>query len=159
MVSFVRPLALAAGLALAGAAPALAQHHGQHAPDSAHARHGAGAPAPAAHGAHSSGWRELDAYHAVMMGSWHPARASNDLGPARTNAFALARSAEQWAASTPPERCAGPETEEAVARVAADSKAFAALVERKASDDDVKAALAALHDSFETVMHACAAEH
>ena len=137
--SFSRPLALILGALLLGAAPAVAQSHGEHA-----GMH------------HSSGWKELDDFHLLMMQTWHPAKQQNDLAPVRAKAADMARAAEAWAASTPPEKCAGEEPKQAVARIAADSKALAELVEREGSDAEVKAALAALHDTFETVEHGCA---
>ena len=151
-------------LALA-ATPALAQdsaHAHPRAKDSAHST-GHGQHAPSAPGEammhHSSGWAELDEYHMLMMATWHPAKKKNDLAPIRAQAADLAAAAAKWEQSSAPASCAGDETKQAVAKVAADSRKLAALVEADGADADVKTALAELHDGFEAVMHACAGAH
>jgi hypothetical protein len=166
-----------------GASPALAQdstpahppakdsaHAHPAAKDSAHAHpaakdsaHAAGQHAPSAAGEammhHSSGWAELDEYHMLMMATWHPAKKKNDLAPIRAQAADLAAAAAKWEQSAAPAGCAGDETKQAVAKVAADSRTLAAMVERNDADAEVKTALAELHDGFEAVMHACAGAH
>lgn len=162
-------LAFRRGVALGIAVCALAAGSA-HAQDSAHGHaqgheHASGHAAPdssapaAAHAMHSSGWAELDDFHMVMMATWHPAKQKNDLAPIRARAAEMAAAADRWAESAAPGKCASPETEKAVAKVAAGSRALAGLVERNATDEEVKAALAALHDEFEGVEHGCADAH
>jgi hypothetical protein len=48
----------------------------------------------------------------------------------------------------------------AVKKLEADSKALDKLVKAKGSDDDIKKALAALHDTFHTIVEKCSpADH
>lgn len=151
----LRRLVLAFGLTLL-ATPAFAQGHGQHAP--APATRGEAASHAGGHGMeHASGWKELDEFHALMMATWHPAKQSDDLAPARAKAADMATAAGAWLASAPPEHCDTYATGRAVSGIEADARALAALVARAGSDAEVKAALAALHDRFEQVMHGCAA--
>jgi hypothetical protein len=119
------------------------------------------APAPKAEqagtgeGHHMSGWKEMDAFHMVMMETWHPAKATGDLKPIRAKAGTMAEKAQAWAAATVPAACDKPETREALKLIAADSRALADLVARQGSDAEVKSALAALHDRFEPIEHGC----
>lgn len=154
-------------------AKAAAAHegHGKAAPAkaaAAHEAHGKATPAKAAagghegHGAsatgsmeHSSGWKELDAYHMVMMQVWHPAKEKGDMAPIRAKAGALAASADVVAAAAIPGACDTPANRGDVAKVQAESRALAALVASNASDTAVLAALRALHDRFETVNRGC----
>ena len=43
------------------------------------------------HGAATAdGWKELDAYHLLIMATWHPAKDKNDLAPIRAKAISIA---------------------------------------------------------------------
>lgn len=161
------PLALAA-IALLAATPAAAQHagHGAHpapattdtakAAHDAHAAHGAhGAATSSGMREHMSGWKELDAYHMVMMQAWLPAKDGGNLAPARAQAAALAHHADQWAASSVPAACDSPAARAGVKKVQAGSQAFAKLVESRAADEALLAALRTLHDDFEAVNRGC----
>ena len=103
-----------------------------------------------------SGWKELDAFHMLMMQTWHPAQGKNDLAPTRAKAGAMADAARAWAAAAVPAACDTPETRSTIARLATDSRALADLAARPAATDaELKAALKALHDRFEHVEHGC----
>lgn len=101
-----------------------------------------------------SGWKELDAFHMVMMATWHPASMKKDLAPARARAGELATKAEAWAQSGFPTPCDTPALREAVNRATAGSKALAALV-KEGTDAQVTEALKGVHDSFEVVEKGC----
>lgn len=107
---------------------------------------------------HMSGWKELDAYHMVMMQVWHPAKEKSDLAPIRAQATKLADAADVLAKASVPAACDTPATREAVAKVQADSRALAGLV-ASGTDAEVKDALKALHDRFEGLNHGCKAGH
>ena len=142
----VVPSAVAA-LALS-AASAGAQHAGHHgAADTAKAQ--------AAHAA--SGWKEMDAFHQLMMATWHPAQGKSDLAPTRAQAGAMADAARAWAAAAVPKACDTPATRTALSQLATDSRALADLAMKPATPDaELKAALKALHDRFEPLEHGCA---
>lgn len=157
----VVPAALGAAL-LALASPAGAQHHPAAHTDSAKARaaHGAhgAAPATAGGGDHAaSGWKEMDAFHKLMMATWHPASGKNDLAPTRARAGEMADAARSWAAAAVPKACDTPATRATVAALATDSRALAnQATTTGATDAALKASLKALHDRFESVEHGCA---
>ena len=124
----------------------------------AHAAHGMHGTAGSATMEHTSGWKELDAYHMVMMQVWHPAKEKGDLAPIRARASALAASADSVAAATVPAACDTPVNRAEVAKVQAESRALAGLVAGNASDEAVLAALRSLHERFETVNRGCVAK-
>jgi hypothetical protein len=110
-----------------------------------------------------SGWAELDAFHAVLAASWHPAQ-KGDLAPARTRAAELSRRAQAWAASAAPasaaSACRASTTVPAVRRVAREARTFArAAAARGTSDARLTATLRRVHDRFHVVEERCGAEH
>ena len=138
------------------ASAAAAQHSPAHQPPAGGTKV---AKEPAEHGGHhaaSSGWKELDAFHTLMMQTWHPASGANDLAPARAKAGAMADAARAWAAAAVPAGCDTAEVRATVARLATESRALADLAARpETTDAALKAALKALHDRFEVVEHGC----
>lgn len=148
-------------------APLHAQHAGHGAPGTPAAKsdtgiahtskdaHGAHAAAGASN-EHMSGWKELDAYHMVMMRVWHPAKDKGDLAPIRAQAGALAASADTLQKGAIPAACDTPVNRDHVATVQRDSRSLAQLV-ATGSDAAVLEALRALHDRFEVVNRGCKA--
>jgi hypothetical protein len=107
----------------------------------------------------SSGWKELDAYHALMQATWHPADEYGDIAPIRAKATALAASAKALAASTPPKRCAAPKLLETAKALAPQSQTVAEMVQQNATNNQIKDSLKALHERFEVLEMGCGAEH
>jgi hypothetical protein len=101
-----------------------------------------------------SGWAELDAFHTLLMATWHPAQ-KDSLGPARTMAPTLVTSAEAWAKSKGPAKCDNAAARKVLPGVVADVNAFAAVVARKGTDAEVKAALKKAHEGFVKVAMPC----
>jgi hypothetical protein len=106
-----------------------------------------------------SGWKELDAFHTVMAATWHPVAKSKDLTVIREKAGALSEAAQAWSTSTAPKACDTKEIRDAIAAVVSQSKSVAQLVEKKASDADVTAALRDVHTKFEVVEKGCHPGH
>lgn len=102
---------------------------------------------------HSSGWKELDAFHALLAATWHPLE-KGDYKPAREKAATMATAAETWAASTPPAKCDAKAGATAKA-LAPEARDLAKLIAAGAADSTVKTRLKALHDQFEAAEHAC----
>lgn len=156
---------LATGLFVAAVAPLHAQHaghgggHAGHASPAARTDTGSKAKAHGGHAAeHTSGWRQLDAYHLVMMQVWHPAKEKGDLSPVRAHAGALAARADSVASGPVPRACDTASNRDHVTRIRQDSHALAALVKRAAGDAEVMSALRTLHDRFEVVNRGCTAK-
>ena len=108
------------------------------------------------HGAaKAEGWKELDAYHLLMMATWHPAKDKNDLAPIRAKATEMVASAKLVAASKAPMSCQKPELLKAQVGLPVETEKVAAMVAAKAADAELKAGLKGLHDRFD-VLEACA---
>ena len=105
----------------------------------------------------ASGWKELDAYHKLMMDTWHPAKGTNDLKPLRAKAKDLSATAKSLAKSTPPGACNRAELVEAARLLAPASDAVAQQVLSGASDATLKSALHDLHEKFEVLEKGCSA--
>lgn len=103
----------------------------------------------------ASGWPELDAYHMLMMATWHPAKDKNDLAPMRAKGSKMVTAAKALAVSNPPSACQVPAVTRALKTIVAESQKVAALSASSASDSVLKAALKSLHDSFEVLEDGC----
>ncbi len=109
----------------------------------------------AMHGAKADAWKELDAYHMLMMATWHPAKQNNDMAPIRAKASEMVAAAKVVAASKAPASCQKPELLKAQAGLTGETEKVAALVTKKASDADLKTALGTLHEKFEVLEEGC----
>lgn len=107
------------------------------------------------HGAKGDGWKELDAYHMLMMATWHPAKDKNDLAPIRAKATEMVASAKLVAASKSPMACQKPELLKVQAALLAETERVAAMVTAKVADAELKAGLKGLHDRFD-LLEGCA---
>ncbi|HEY0930358.1 MAG TPA: hypothetical protein VGE27_10615 [Gemmatimonas sp.] len=109
----------------------------------------------AMHGAKADAWKELDAYHMLMMATWHPAKQNNDMAPIRAKVGEMVAAAKVVAASKAPASCQKPELLKAQAGLTAETEKVATLVNKKASDADLKTALGTLHEKFEVLEEGC----
>ncbi len=158
-MSIRHSLVLAAALGVAVAAPASAQdktppakkptpamdHAAMHAE---HMKQMEGGKAAAA-------WKELDAYHMLMMATWHPAKDKGDLAPTRAKIGEMVTAAQAVAASKAPAACHKPALAKAQAGLAGETQKVQALVASKADDAALKAAMKGLHDAFEVLEEGC----
>src|SRR5690242_20124 len=106
---------LAAVAAFAVGSPLAAQEHGDH-----HAM---------------SGWKELDAFHALLAATWHPV-GSGDFKPIRDKADSLSLAAKAWGDSKVPAACDTDPLKSAIKDVVAGSAKVQQLVAKNASDAD-----------------------
>ena len=100
-------------------------------------------------------WKELDAYHMLMMATWHPAKDKGDLAPTRAKIGEMVTAAKAVAASTAPTACQKPELAKAQAGLTAGTEKVQAMVAVKADDAALKAAMKGLHDAFEVLEEGC----
>jgi len=103
----------------------------------------------------ASGWKALDAYHALMMATWHPAKDKGDMAPLKAQAVAMVTAAKAVAASTPPAGCATPALAKAAAALPGQTQAVADLVAKGTADPALKDALKGLHDHVEVLEQGC----
>ncbi len=159
-MSIRHSLVLAAALGLAVAAPASAQDKTPPAKKPAPAMDHA-----AMHAEHmkqmeggktdAAAWKELDAYHMLMMATWHPAKDKNDLAPTRAKIGEMVTAAKAVSASKAPAACQKPALAKAQAGLAGETQKVQALVTGKADDAALKAAMKGLHDAFEVLEEGC----
>lgn len=102
-----------------------------------------------------SPWKELDAYHMLMMATWHPAKDKGDMAPTRAKVGEMVASAKVLAASTAPKGCDSPKLKDAAAALPAETQGVADLVAKNADDATLKAALKTLHDKFDVLEAGC----
>ncbi|MEQ1690702.1 MAG: hypothetical protein ABMA00_05415 [Gemmatimonas sp.] len=102
-----------------------------------------------------SPWKELDAYHMLMMATWHPAKDKGDMAPTRAKIGDMVASAKALAASTAPKGCDSPKLKATAAALPTQTQGVADLVAKKAEDGALKDALKALHDSFDVLEAGC----
>ena len=107
---------------------------------------------------HAGGpWKELNAYHELMMAAWHPANGKNDLAPTRAKIVDMVAAAKTLAASTAPKACDAPKLKAVATSLPKDTQTVADLVAKKADDVALKAAMKALHQKFEVLEKGCEA--
>lgn len=109
--------------------------------------------------AESDDWKELDSYHMIMAESFHPLKDSSNLAPARANAEALAAEAAKWTSAELPNKVNTDEMKAMIAKLNTSSRAFADMVGAGATDDELAAALTALHGEFHHIMEAWEGGH
>jgi len=102
-----------------------------------------------------SGWKEMDAYHALVAATWHPAKANGDMAPIRAKAKEMVVAAKALAASTPPAACNKPALKEAATKLAPETQAIADMVAKNESNSALKDALKVLHDHFDVLEEGC----
>lgn len=135
-----------------GAASAGAQQH-DHREKAAEKKMGNPGHDMAGHGA--TAWKEMDTFHKVLGATYHPAADARNLAPLKAASADLAAKATAWEASVAPSACAGSEVKANVASVAKGARDLAGLVQGGAGDDQLVAAITAVHDTFEKVEKAC----
>ena len=140
-VSLLPVIALAVSVALSARVHAQAPKHDMMAMEKEHAA--------------ATGWKELDAFHTLLAGTWHPVEKSKDFKPIRMQAADLADAAQALNAAKAPKQCDGKSVRDARAAISLGTRTLANQVVRKASDADVRKALQAIHTRFESVETKC----
>lgn len=102
-----------------------------------------------------SAWKEMDAFHALLGATFHPASSKKDVAPLRAKANELAAAARAWSASQPPATCATTEVKSRVATISTDALSLANLVLAGAASDSLLTGIDDLHTKFEKVEKAC----
>ena len=99
-------------------------------------------------------WPQIKAFHSVMSQTFHPSEEGN-LEPIKKRSGEMVEKAIALASAAIPKEFNNKEVAAAVKKLEADSKALDKLVKAKGSDDDIKKALVALHDTFHTIVEKC----
>ena len=97
-------------------------------------------------------WPEMESYHMVMAEAYHPFADSKNLEPTKSLAENLAKESEKWAAAPLPDKMNTEDVKAKLESLKTDSRKLADLVKSGAGDEQIGAALAALHDRFHEII-------
>lgn len=100
-----------------------------------------------------TGWADLDNMKTVMKQSFPPLIKNNDLGPAKANAAELYEKALALESGQKPKAFRKKTMAEKFATITASAKEMKELVEKNASDEDVKNSLVTFHGAFAEIAH------
>lgn len=104
--------------------------------------------------AHDIEWKELDAFHAVMAETFHPAEEGN-LQPVRDNASDLVTKAKAWQASAVPEGYDKQKTIKTLKTLVAKCKEIKSAVKVKKNDKELTRLITEAHDVFHRIVEEC----
>lgn len=99
-------------------------------------------------------WTELVAFHKVMSQTFHPSEEGN-LEPIKTRIGEMVEKAKALQTSTPPADFKNKKVKKAVTKLYKDSKALETKIKAGATDEEIKTALIALHDTFHQIVGLC----
>ena len=99
-------------------------------------------------------WPQMNTYHEIISKSFHAAEKGN-LEIIKNNSENLVTTAESMSVENMPEEFRKPKTIESLVVLKKKTKAVNDLVQRKASDTEIKEALYKLHDVFHKIVGMC----
>jgi hypothetical protein len=102
----------------------------------------------------ADGWKELEAFHTVMAGTFHPAEDGN-LQPVRDKASDLLARAKTWQGSTVPPDCDQEKTAKALETLVDECEQVDSGVNAKKSDAELTKLITAAHDAFHAIVEKC----
>lgn len=97
---------------------------------------------------------QIEAFHTLMSGTFHPAEEGN-YAPLKEKAAAMAASAATWSAMQVPATHAGKGLEDKLTLLAEESAALSDEVAAGATDEELKDDIFALHDRFHEIVGLC----
>lgn len=97
---------------------------------------------------------QIEAFHALMSGTFHPAEEGN-YAPFKEKAAEMAASAATWSAMTVPAAHADKGLEEKLTLLAQETAALSDQVAAGTPDAELKDPLFALHDRFHEIVGLC----
>ena len=99
-------------------------------------------------------WKEMDDFHVVMGGTFHPAEEGK-LEPIRTRSGEMVTKAAAWEKSTAPEGYDKKAVKSTLKKLVKGAKEIDKLVKANATDQELTTKLTALHDVFHEIMEKC----
>ena len=104
-------------------------------------------------------WKELKDFHTVMSQTFHPAEEGN-LKPIRERSAEMVKAAEAWKKSDIPADYKNvKDIQETLNKLVDGSKNLDKQIKAKASDEEIKKSITALHDVFHTIVGLCRPGH
>lgn len=99
-------------------------------------------------------WTELDAFHEVMSKTFHPAEEGK-LESIRSRSAEMVEKAIAWKNSTAPEGYDKNAVKKNLSKLVKDVKEINKMVQKNASDKELKEELSELHDVFHEIVEKC----
>lgn len=99
-------------------------------------------------------WKEMDDFHTVMGGTFHPAEEGN-LKPIKTRSQEMIDKAVAWQKSDAPEGYNKKAVKASLKKLVKGSKELHKMVKSGATDKELTGKLSGLHDVFHEIMEKC----
>jgi hypothetical protein len=99
-------------------------------------------------------WKEMEDFHGVMGGTYHPAEEGK-LEPIRARSKEMVDKAIAWEKSTAPSGYDKKAVSATLKKLVTGAKEIDRLVKAKATDQALKTKLSSLHDVFHEIMEKC----
>ena len=99
-------------------------------------------------------WPAITEFHTVMSQTFHPSEEGN-FGPIRQRSEEMMNKAAALSRGRVPQQYQTPEMRNAVARLQIGTKTINEMVQKNATDEQLKPALSKLHDTFHEIVGLC----
>jgi hypothetical protein len=99
-------------------------------------------------------WPEKNEFHKVMAQTYHPSEEGN-YEPIRSRIGEMHEKAVAWANSTPPKEFDKPEIKSAQKELVGQIVALKAMIENKATNEQLKPKMEELHNTFHKIVGLC----
>lgn len=99
-------------------------------------------------------WAEMETFHEVMSKTFHPAEEGK-LDPIRKRSQEMVDKAIAWQNSTAPEGYNQDAVKKTLKKLVKGAKKVNKMVQKNASDNELKEELTGLHDVFHEIMEKC----
>lgn len=100
-------------------------------------------------------WTEKNEFHKVMAQTFHPSEEGN-YEPIRSRIGEMHEKALAWANSTPPKEFDKPEVKSTIKVMVGQIVALQGMIERRATNDELKPKMEELHETFHKIVGMCA---
>ncbi|CAN5487766.1 hypothetical protein BH11BAC1_BH11BAC1_13590 [soil metagenome] len=100
-------------------------------------------------------WAEKNEFHKVMAQTFHPSEEGN-YEPIRSRIGEMYDKAVAWMNSTPPKEFDKPEVKSTLKEMTGEIIAIKAMIENKATNEELKPKMEALHETFHKIVGMCA---
>ncbi len=102
-------------------------------------------------------WKEKNDFHVVMAQTFHPSEKGN-YEPIRTRIGEMYDKAIAWANSTPPKEFDSPQLKSTLKELVGQIMSLKGMITNKATNDELKPKLEALHETFHKIVGMCSKE-
>lgn len=104
--------------------------------------------------ASSDEWPAMDSFHMIMAEAYHPYKDSANVEPVKRLAEEMAQAAADWQSQPLPETVNNDDMKARLSQLATGTRGLADRIKAGAPDDEIGAALTALHEGFHGITEA-----